>query len=73
MRDSDVIRVQSVLIRFRLLGYSLYSPCALINHNNQFSQCSVLRIYTKSPEVKSERTTQQKPRLHYGRVVAIGV
>ena len=25
--------------------------------------------YARSPEVKSERTIQQKPRQHYGRVV----
>ena len=31
------------------------------------------RTYAKSPEVTSERTTQQKPRQHYGRVVAIQI
>ena len=29
--------------------------------------------YARSPEVKSECTTQQKPRQHYGRVVLVDI
>ena len=29
--------------------------------------------YARSPEVKSERTTQQKPRQHYGKVVVVEI
>ena len=29
--------------------------------------------YARCPEVKSDRTTQQKPRQHYGKVVVVKI